>query len=231
MMGMRSEGVFMRFVLCSFLLLCGGCSLFALEAEERRYYVLPVEVEGGTEKLPPEDALRLLVKEPRGEGFIGTQRIIFKRDAVEQGYYQSASWVEPPTKKLGQLFVEVLARRGLFRSVTRSASGSLGDLQLNTEVLDFYHDSAQEPGEVVVRVGAELINLRTRGVIAQREFSMKAPVEEFSARGAVEAFGTATTKLLLDLTNWVSALVEHPDSRSQSDTRSPAAPSDPHLAQ
>ena len=216
----------MRFLLLSVVLFSSGCSLFALEAEQRKYYVLPVEVKGGTEHLAPEDGLRLLVKEPRGEGFIGTQRIIFKRDAVEQGYYQSASWVEPPTKKLGQLIIEALAQRALFRSVTRSASGSLGDLQLNTEVMEFYHDSAAEPGVVVVKVGAELINLRTRGVIAQREFYARAAVSEFSARGAVEGFGAATTELLQELTSWVSALVGHPDTQSQSDKQNPVAPSD-----
>lgn len=219
----------MRFLLASVMLWCTGCSLFKLEAEQRKYYVLPADVMGDAEAVPPQDGLRLLVKEPRGEGFIGTQRIIFKRDAVEQGYYQSASWVEPPTKKLGQLFVETLSRRALFRSVTRSASGSLGDLQLNTEVIEFYHDSATEPGKAMVRISAELINLRTRGVIAQRDFTATAAVEEYSARGAVEAFGKATTQLLKELTEWVSALVEHPDRQSQSDTQNQVAPSDPRV--
>ena len=86
------------------LLICGGCSsLFKLEAEQRKYYSLAVEAEPEPTRLPAADALRLLVREPRGEGFISSQRIIFQRDPVEQGYYQSASWVEPPTKSFHHL--------------------------------------------------------------------------------------------------------------------------------
>ncbi len=210
------------------LLLCSGCSsLFHLEAAQQKYYMLPAEALESSTKLPPEDGLRLLVKEPRGEGFISTQRIIFKRDAVEQGYYQSASWVEPPTRKLGQLFTESLSRQSLFRSVSRSANGALGDLQLNSEIVEFYHDASTEPGSVIIRLNADLLNLKTRKIIAQREFVVTAAVGEFSARGAVEAFGKGTNQLLRDLSRWVSELVEHPDTQYQPGIQNQAPPPSP----
>jgi ABC-type uncharacterized transport system auxiliary subunit len=98
-----------------------------------------------------------------------------------------------------------LQARGRFASVTGMSAGVRADLVLNIGIVQFYHDVAVQPAVVRVELSAELIDWRTRSLLAQRTFATSAPVTAADAQAAAEAFNRAVTAALDALVPWVEA--------------------------
>lgn len=153
--------------------------------------------------------VRILVRETKGNPFINSHKIVFNESPTTRGYYQLAQWVEPPTARLTLLLIEHLDAAKAFRSVSRLASSSLGDYQLNTEITDFRHDVADSPGSVKVRVIAEVVSLRAREVIGSRSFERVVPSPSYDAAGAVTALNHGVGEVLRELARWLCAIVSN----------------------
>src|SRR5690606_10839176 len=106
-----------------------------------------------------------------------------------------------------------------FRSVSRLGGSTIGDVQLNTELLQFFHDTSDSPGKGEVRVRAELIDLRSREVLAQTEFHGSASAKEYNARGAVEALSTATSLVLDQLVPWAASAARQVPVNARTNSR------------
>jgi cholesterol transport system auxiliary component len=156
----------------------------------------------------PTSGFNLLVRETKANAFINSSKIIFSDDPATRKYYQLARWVEPPTARFTLLLIEHLERAKAFASVSRLDSSTLGDLQLNTEITEFYHDTRETPGNVVIRVNAELIDLKKRSTIKEKWFTKTVPVKDFSAAGAVAAFSTGINEILDEMLVWVNETVK-----------------------
>ncbi|MEW5707599.1 ABC-type transport auxiliary lipoprotein family protein [Pelomicrobium sp. G1] len=146
---------------------------------------------------------RLLVAPTEVKSFYDTASIAFSRAPGTRGYYQYAFWTERP----GQAFTRLLAARleaaGAFSSVALSTSGVDGELMLNTTLTELYHDAAGAPGVARVRLTAELVDRRSRRLLARRTFDQAAPAASYDAPGAVAGFQRAIAALLDDLSRWV----------------------------
>jgi cholesterol transport system auxiliary component len=177
--------------------------LIPKESGQKQYFILSDNQEAtlGPRYVIPKS---LLVREATSNAFIESYRIIFGQDASSRGFYQFAQWVEPPPKRVTFLLIERLEREGLFESVSRMGKTVLGDLQLNLEVLEFYHDISSTPGQVKVRFKVELIDANNRSLIAKGDFKTSVDVQEFSARGAVSAFSKAVNPLLGEIVVWLA---------------------------
>lgn len=151
--------------------------------------------------------LHLLIRDTKANSFINSHKIIFSEETSTRGYYQFARWVEPPPDRFTLLLIDRLERAEIFNTVSRLASSSLGDIQLNTEITEFYHNIDSMPGEVVIRVNAEVLNLGNRKKVLKKNFSKKIEVESYSASGAVDAFSIAVNQLLDEMLTWVSEAV------------------------
>ena len=188
-----------------FPILLASCGpLMNFNSDEKAYFVI---TDDGT--LPKDSltnsGLRVLVRDTKANGFVNSRKIIFSENPATQAYYQFAQWVEPPTDRVTLLIVQRLERAGLFTSVSRLAGSALGDIQLSAELTDFYHDlSAGGKGVVRLRLNCELINLRDHTVLQSREFAKIIPVEDYSARGAVQAFSVAVNEVLNELVQWMN---------------------------
>ncbi|MCB0322610.1 MAG: membrane integrity-associated transporter subunit PqiC [Bdellovibrionales bacterium] len=184
-----------------------GCGpLFApASGEKKALYVIS---DDGS--LPEQSAestdFRLLIRAMQANNFINSHKIIFSRESATRGYYQLAQWVEPPTKRLTLLLLERFERSGSFASVSGIASSALGDLQLNTELTEFYHDVSESPGTVHLRLRAEVVDLAERRVVGERVFSKSLPAADYSAEGAVASFTAGSNALLNDVVTWVTEL-------------------------
>jgi len=129
--------------------------------------------------------------------------LAYSRQPNQRAAYQFATWSDRPSSQLAQMLVDRLAARHAFASVALAGRGVAGDLQLNLDVNDFFHDASKSPGSAQVQITAELIDRGTRKLIARQTFSAAAPVEQANAAGAAAALSSASTSVLDELVPWV----------------------------
>ena len=181
-----------------------SCSpFFGAKRGDESFYVLADNGKMTAEPLPQHNT-RLLVADAKANAFINSQKIIFSEGRYTRGYYQLARWVESPADRFTLLLIERLNRAKSFSTVSRLGSSGLGDVQLNTEIIDFFHDTEDMPGKTVVRVNAELVDLTRRTSLGTQSFEQQVPVKEYSAEGAVKAFTQAVNKILDDIVVWTA---------------------------
>ena len=98
-----------------------------------------------------------------------------------------------------------LERQGAWR-VSAAGGYVRGDVLLDTELVEFYHDAASEPGQVRLVLRAELVDMKQRKLLGRRVFEQQVPVTRYDAAGAAQASSLAVSRVLDDLTAWLSTL-------------------------
>lgn len=189
---------------------CGalaGCSTLSNEAPRFEFFVIedlrPAAV--AASDAPPRTERTLLLTTGPAQALYDSDRIVFTRDGAGHAYYQYANWSERPARRILTLAESRLARGGGFRSVAQTLAGVRGDMVLSLRLDELVHDDGATPGAVRTTVSAELVDWRTRRMVARRTFSQRAPVSGRDARGAAAAANVAVTALLDELTPWVEA--------------------------
>lgn len=171
------------------------------------YYVLndSAPAPAGASVTESADARTLLVLDTTTSGFYDTDQIVFSRSGDTRGQYQFARWTERPGKRFADLMRSRLERQGAWRI---SAAGGYvrGDVLLDTELVEFYHDAASEPGQVRLVLRAELVDMKQRTLLGRRVFEQQVPVTRYDAAGAAQASSLAVSRVLDDLTAWLSTL-------------------------
>jgi cholesterol transport system auxiliary component len=145
----------------------------------------------------------LLIGPVASTAFYDGHLLAFSADGRTRAYYQFAAWSERPAKRLGLLVERRLAGHGGFASVAQSTSGVRGQLLLNLRLDECLHDVSSTPGQAQLSFSAELIDWRSRTLIARRSFEGRAPVSEPNAAAAASALSQALGAQLDALTAWV----------------------------
>ena len=196
--------VLARMALAGFVAgLIAGC----VSSDERgfqRYHVLG-DADVPTARAQSHRASTLLVTPMTASSFYETQEIVYSRSTGMRAYYQFHSWTERPSWAISELLVGHLERSGSFKAVVRATSGVQGDLILNTQLSEFYHDASTNPGTVRIVIMAELIDSTRRALVGRRGFSGVAPAASYDAAGAVRGFNAVVGEILNDVTTWVDA--------------------------
>ena len=179
-----------------------GC-LGGSSAAPRIHYVLQDQTPAGNAAAASSARQSLVVAASAADVFYDTESLVFSRSPGQRAYYQFAAWTDRPARSVVQLTERRLQTRGHFASVTGMSAGVRADLLLNIGIVQFYHDVAVHPAVVRVELSAELIDWRTRSLLAQRTFTTSAPVATADAQAAAEAFNRAVTAALDALVPWV----------------------------
>jgi len=179
-----------------------GC-LGGSSVPPRTYYVLQDHAPASDAVAAPPLRQSLVVAASATDVFYDAESLVFSRSPGQRAYYQFAAWTDCPARSVVQLTERRLQARGRFASVTSMSAGVRADLVLNIGIVQFYHDVAVQPAVVRVELSAELIDWRTRSLLAQRTFNTSAPVATGDAQAAAEAFNRAVTAALDALVPWV----------------------------
>lgn len=193
--------------LAALSLVLAGCVNFGDRSDTPAvvYYVLNDTVPPVAPAVLRSNAPTLLVLDTTTGSFYDNDQIIFSRSAGTRGQYQFARWTERPGKRFADLMRSRLDRLGSYRVV--AAGGYVrGDLLLDTELVEFYHDASSEPGQVRVALRAELVNLKQRTLLGRSVFEQQVPLTRYDAAGAAEASSLAVSRTLDDLTAWLATL-------------------------
>lgn len=189
-------------------LLLAGCINFAERSEkspEVVNYVLNDRAAPTSRTPVRAGAPLLLVLDTTAGGFYDTDQIAFSRTPSTRAYYQFARWTDRPGKRFAELMRAHLDRQGAYR-VAAAGGYVLGDLLLDTELIDFYHDASSEPGTMRLVLRAELIDLRQRTLLGRQTFEQQVPLARFDAAGAAAAADVAVGQALDALTDWLASL-------------------------
>lgn len=145
----------------------------------------------------------LLVLDTTTGSFYDTEQLVFSRSAGTRGQYQFARWTERPGKRFADLMRARLDRQGAW-NVSAAGGYVRGDMLLDTELVEFYHDAASEPGQMRLVLRAELVDLKHRTLLERRVFEQQIPLATYDAAGAAKASNQVVGRVLDDLTTWLA---------------------------
>jgi cholesterol transport system auxiliary component len=186
-------------------LLLGSCGLGG--QIRRDFYVL------GDEGPPPAAGgaaieLVLLVASGAMPGLYDSDRMIFSADGRSRSYFQFGYWSERPAQSLQLLAEARLDALQRFRTVASSTSGLRGDLLLSLRLDELYLDASADPALLRVSMSAELIDWRSRKLLARQTFRRSHPAASRDAGGAAQAASHAVGAMLAELSDWVGATAQ-----------------------
>ena len=194
-------------ILPALSLLLTGCVNFGEKTKIPAvvYYVLNDPV-SATDPAPLRaDAKTLLVLDTTTGSFYDTDQLVFSRSAGTRGQYQFARWTERPGKRFADLMRTRLDRQGAW-NVSAAGGYVRGDMLLDTELVEFYHDAASEPGQMCLVLRAELVDLKQRTLLGRRVFEQQVPLTTYDAAGAAQAANLAVSRALDELSAWLATL-------------------------
>jgi cholesterol transport system auxiliary component len=154
---------------------------------------------------PSASAPTLRVLDTTTGNFYDTEQLVFSRSADTRGLYQFARWTERPSKRFAELMRTRLDHQGVW-SVSAGSGHVRSDRLLNTELIEFYHDAASQPGQVRLVLRANLVDIRQRKLLGQRVFEQQVPLASYDAAAAAQASSLAVSRVLDDLSAWLATL-------------------------
>jgi cholesterol transport system auxiliary component len=152
----------------------------------------------------------LLMADTAAAAFYDTDGMAFSNQPGTRGYYQFARWTERSGKRFTDLLLARLERERVFAAVAQSGTSIRGDWLLTTEILDLHHAAAQQPGVVKMELRAEVVDLKTRTLLARKTFTQSVAVTSYDAAGAYKAFNEAATRTLNEMADWLKDLSSKP---------------------
>jgi|GEM_PF-1233764 len=191
--------------LCLLAILAGCAGLLLGGGPSKTLYTLQEwEGEDCSGSKEASSALRLVLAGTYAPPYIDSQSIIFSRETGTRAVYQLSGWVEPPPARFRSLLLRRLECERLFKEVSRAELSADAELMLSTRLEEFYHDATEEPGKAMVKVRAELFDLRRRHILAVITLSESAVTPSFDARGAVHGLSQAMGAIIDELVKWLS---------------------------
>ena len=130
--------------------------------------------------------------------------ILYTDARYGQNNYAYSRWGDSPTTMLLLAIQQALEKSGHYNAVVPYTSQSQSDLLLESTLIDFSHrinDDGSSDG--VLRISFNLINNRTKRVIASQEFISSVPASQQNAQGAVAALNKAAAIVTRDLIDWL----------------------------
>lgn len=156
-----------------------------------------------TSDLPRTERV-LLVSTGQSQALYDSDRMVFSPDGVSRAFFQYSNWTERPARRLVALLERRLAGSGRFGAVALTTAGVRGDLMLSIRLDELFLDDASRPPIARLVVFAELVDWRSRSMLARRAFVQEVGAASADASGAAQASSVAVTRLLDELTAWVA---------------------------
>ncbi len=185
-----------------------GCS-FSLPQSDNNTEVFVLSAEPSRvdrDKLPASE-LRILIRDTTSSAFLSGKKIVFSQTPGTRGHYQFSFWAEPPPRAFLEIVLKRFEESVAFRSILRVSTAAVADIQLSLSLEELYHDVSHSPGAANVTVSGELVDLRTRELIARRSFTRKLEPESYDAFGAASAFNQALNQIADELLEWSAQML------------------------
>ncbi len=184
-------------------LVLAGCSDIISAPPSPKLYVLkpklPAKLQG------PAVKWALSIQLPAAGGGLDSERIAILRPPASLDYYAGSAWADPLPQLVQQDLLEAFEASGRIASVSRDSDANLVDLILGIDLRDFEarYDQGEGAPLAVVRLGARVIQARSRKIAGYTEFAKEVRASANSIDAGVEALSDAFSGVLTDLVPWV----------------------------
>jgi ABC-type uncharacterized transport system auxiliary subunit len=147
------------------------------------------------------------VAQPTAPRSVGSADIVWRQGA-EIAFMDRAAWDGAAPDLLQDLVVDVMDRRGGLRAVVRTGGGVRADAEVRWDVSAF--EIMENGGRLEARIesSAQVVDLRTRTVLATSRFNETAPISERSGRAAAAALERVATAAAIRIADWTATTVQ-----------------------
>jgi cholesterol transport system auxiliary component len=178
----------------SAVLLAGCVGMPPPRAEAPTLYVL--DARPAQKPARPLQDVVLAVSVPRARAGYDTAQMAFVRAPYELEYFAKSSWADTPSRMLAPLLVQTLEQAGGFRAVVQAPNAVPADLRLDTELVRLQQNFEVRPPRIELALRAQLVDVRSRRVVATAEFEEVEVASREDAYGGVIAANRALQRLL-----------------------------------
>lgn len=147
----------------------------------------------------------IAVSLPRARPGFDTAQMAYMRRSHELEYFTKSRWADTPARMLAPLLVQALDQSGGFRAVVQAPGGVSAGLRIEVEIVQLLQDFEARPSRVRLTLRAQLIEVTSRRVVANREFDESENAPSDDAYGGVIAANRGLERLLGQLVDFCAA--------------------------
>lgn len=190
--------------LYSLWLLFGSVALSActILPEPRAFdiYRLPPSTVTASNEAPVDWGLRIL--RPASNDLLGGSRIAVLPDAHRLSVYEGARWNSPAPELWRDHLLDAFHNDGRVRKLSSDSQVLEADLELSGMLRAFQTEYRDGGPEVVIRLDANLVDIRSRRILASQRFNVTEAVHDEQLPHVIEAFGRASDTLAAEIIDW-----------------------------
>ena len=191
---MHNHRIFSRTAWLAGLLLAGCAGLSTPQGSSPNIYVLDAQP-AVPASLVKRD-LVLAVNMPQVRPGFETAQIAYLQQPHELNYFANSRWTDTPAHMLQPLLLQALQQSSGFRAVVSTASAIPADVRLDIELIRLQHDFTAHPSRVQITLQAQLIDVRSKRVLAVQQFDAMENAGTEDAYGGVSAANRLVQRVL-----------------------------------
>ena len=127
-------------------------------------------------------------------------------DASRITVYQGASWNDDAAVLVRERLVDAFRADARVALVSNGDANQAADRELDGQLRSFQTEYVNGEPSVVIRYDAQLMDTRTRRMIATRSFEVRSSPAGRNIASVVNAFGVASDELTTQVVAWVTGI-------------------------
>lgn len=147
----------------------------------------------------------ILVAFPTTAPAFNTTQMAYTLYPYHLAYFSQNRWAETPAQMLQPLIVKTLQNSHYFHAIVTPPFVGRYDYVLTTQILQLQQDYTYPRAMLKLTVRAQLSSMAANRVIATKDFSILEPMHQYTPYGGVLAANRATSRLLTQLTEFVTS--------------------------
>ena len=200
-MTMRAAHPSRRLAACAVALAAAGCARLFVAPPGRLYRLTPKSTYPSN---LPHVTAQLLVDVPVAPAGLDTDRIALARSPITLDYFADSDWTDQVPLLVQAALVASFERSGTITAIDRESIGLRADFVLKSEIRHFEaeYGAAGGPPNAWVAIGARLVKMPERAIIAQASFEQRTAAAENEVPSVVAAFDEALGAVMKDIVVW-----------------------------
>jgi cholesterol transport system auxiliary component len=144
----------------------------------------------------------LRISRPASNDLLGSSRIAVMPDGHRLSVYEGARWNSPMPELWRDHLLDAFHNDGRVRNLSSDREILQAEVDLGGLLRAFQVEYRDGRPEVVIRLDANLVDIRSRRILASRRFKVTEAVHDEQLPHVVEAFGRASDALAAEIIDW-----------------------------
>ena len=185
-------------------MMLAACSLLP-ESSPVTFYRLPPPQITTAPMLAPglQRAMTLRVNRPETSGLLSGNRIAVIPQHNQLSAYQGARWAASVPVLFRDQLIDAWQQQGRIQHIVSDDEPLPADMELRGALRAFYTEYRQNKPLVLIHFDAQLVDPRSRSILASRRFAVKEASQTADVPAVVAAFGVAQARLANEMLSWI----------------------------